>query len=250
VYPEIVSIGPITLHSFGLMLAIAFLLGSHLYTKELVRRGLDPSLCGTALTGGIIGGLVGARLYYVIEFWDETKGDLLGALVSASGLVAYGGFAGALTLAWIMLHRRGAPLLEATDAVAPLLALGYAIGRIGCLLAGDGDYGPPTDLPWGMSFPNGVVPTLTPVHPTPIYETLVMSAVFVLLWRMRLRPWKTGRLFALYLFLAGAERFVMEFWRTNPAWALGLSGAQFIAAGSALVGAVWFVSAAGEASPG
>ena len=108
------------------------------------------------------------------------------------------------------------------------LAIGYGIGRIGCQLAGDGDYGVATDLPWGMAYPNGVVPTLEKVHPAPVYETLLGLAIFAILWRLRLRFEKPGQLFSLYLVLAGAARFAVEIIRLNPDVVWGLSAAQLI----------------------
>lgn len=113
------------------------------------------------------------------------------------------------------------------DLVAPALALGYAIGRIGCQLSGDGDYGKPSHLPWAMGYPHGTVPTApgVRVQPTPVYETLAMSAVALVLWRMRDR-YRPGLLFALYLVAAGVERFVIEFLRRNPHVFAGLTAAQ------------------------
>jgi phosphatidylglycerol:prolipoprotein diacylglycerol transferase len=243
------SLGPLSLYSFGLMLMIAFLLGGHLYSRELGRRGLDPELSGAVVTWGVIGGVVGARLYYILENWQEFRRDMAGALFSGSGLVAWGGLAGGAVACWLALRRRRAPLLQATDAAAPILALGWVFGRLGCFLAGDGDYGPPTDLPWGMAFPNGIVPTTARVHPTPLYEAAMMLAVFALLWRLRLRPWRPGRLFAAYLALQGGERLVAEVWRTNPRHA-GMTAAQWIGLGLAIVGLVWLkATPASEPSP-
>jgi phosphatidylglycerol:prolipoprotein diacylglycerol transferase len=237
--PVLLELGPITIYSFGLMLAAAFLVSGHLYAGELARRGLDPDLSSTAVTWGVIGGVVGARLYYVIEHWDEVRLDLVSSVLSGAGLVAYGGFAGGIAACWLALRRRRAPVLRAVDAAAPFLALGYAIGRIGCLLAGDGDYGPPSDLPWAMAFPRGIVPTTVPVHPTPLYETLMMTGVFVLLWRWRLEAWPPGKLFAAYLALAGLERLLAEHWRLTPAVALGLTVAQWISLAAIALAVAW-----------
>ena len=122
------------------------------------------------------------------------------------------------------------------DAVGIGLAIGYAIGRIGCQLAGDGDYGVPTDLPWGMAYPEGVVPTLEIVHPAPVYETLMGLATFGVLWSTRMRLAVPGTLFSLYLVLSGVARFAVEFIRLNPVVAWGLTGAQLISLALVAVG--------------
>jgi phosphatidylglycerol:prolipoprotein diacylglycerol transferase len=118
------------------------------------------------------------------------------------------------------------------------LAAGYAIGRIGCQLAGDGDYGKAWNGPWAMTYPHGTVPTTTPVHPTPIYETLTMVIVAIVLWRLRHR-YRPGTLFALYLVLAGAERFLVEFLRRNPGELLGLTQPQLISIVMIAGGIAW-----------
>ena len=130
------------------------------------------------------------------------------------------------------------------DLVAPALALGYAVGRIGCQLAGDGDYGIPSDVPWAMAYPNGTVPTTDEVHPTPVYEFLAMSAVAGVLWRLR-DSLPAGGLFALYLVLAGLERFLVEFVRRNEAVLFGLSLAQLVSLAMIAGGAAWLLSLRG-----
>ena len=173
----------------------------------------------------IVGGLVGARLWWVAENWSEAQDDLLGSLFSGSGLVFYGGaLGGAITvLAWS--RHLGFWEGRTLDMGAAPLAAGYAIGRIGCQLAGDGDYGVEWDGPWAMAYPEGTVPTTEEVHPTPVYETLAMGLVTVLLWRWRHR-WQPGTLFALWAMLAGVERFLVEFVRRNPDAVLGLTTAS------------------------
>jgi len=125
------------------------------------------------------------------------------------------------------------------DATAPALAVGYAIGRIGCQLAGDGCYGIPTDLPWGMAYPQGVVPPLEKVHPTPVYETLMGLMIFGLLWGMRKRFPQPGLAFCLYLVLAGLAHFLVEFIRRNPKLLWGLSDDQLISLGMMGMGLIW-----------
>jgi phosphatidylglycerol:prolipoprotein diacylglycerol transferase len=125
------------------------------------------------------------------------------------------------------------------DLTAPSLAIGYAIGRVGCQLSGDGDYGRAWDGPWAMAYPEGTVATDVPVHPTPIYETVVMGIVAIVLWKLR-RRFQPGMLFALYLFLAGLERFLIEFIRRNDDLALGMTQAQLLSLAMILTGGIWF----------
>jgi phosphatidylglycerol:prolipoprotein diacylglycerol transferase len=143
-------------------------------------------------------------------------------------------------VSWV-IWRRGLPYLRITDCIAPALAIGQAIGRIGCQLAGDGDYGKAWDGPWAMAYPNGTVPTTTPVHPTPIYETLVMGLFAYLLWRWRDR-WAPGTLIAIYLIGAGLERFLVEFVRRNSDAFLGLTQPQLVSVVMMLAGGAWLVS--------
>ena len=133
----------------------------------------------------LIGGLVGSRLDYMIQNWDSASDDLLGTLFGGTGLVWLGGAIGGALAVIIWARWRGFLELRMFDAAAPALALGYAIGRVGCQLSGDGDYGRATDLPWGMAYPEGTVRTLQEVHPTPIFETLAMGLIALALWNLR-----------------------------------------------------------------
>jgi phosphatidylglycerol---prolipoprotein diacylglyceryl transferase len=226
VQPEIHILG-ITLQSFGLMLALAFIvcgLSAGRYLKEL---GRPVDWAYEMVFAALVGGVVGARLWWVGENWSDAKDDVLGSLFSGSGLVFYGGLIGGALCVVLWAWRRKVLDLTTLDVAAVPLAAGYAIGRIGCQLAGDGDYGKDWDGPWAMSYPHGTVPTTTPVHPTPIYETLTMGIVALLLWRWRHR-WRPGTLFALWMLLAGIERLLVEFVRRNPAELLGLTQPQLI----------------------
>ena len=186
----------------------------------------------------LVGGIVGARLWWVVENWSDAKDDVLGSLFSGSGLVWYGGAIGGAIGVLLWAWRRKFLTLQMFDVAAVPLAIGYAIGRIGCQLAGDGDYGIPWDGPWAMAYPNGTVPTTEEVHPTPVYETIAMSLVALLLWRWRHR-WRTGTLFGLYLILAGAERFLVEFVRRNEEVWLGLTQPQLFSIVMMIGGVVW-----------
>lgn len=220
--PDLFSIGPFTLHSFGLMMALAFVFPGYFTARELARRGYDAALAWEFIVAAAIGGLVGAKVDYLIE------NDGAGGFFSGTGLVWYGGLIGGVVAVLALAGVRKMPLGVLANVVAPVLALGYAIGRIGCQLSGDGDYGSPTSLPWGMSYPDGEVPTNEIVHPTPIYETTAMMIVFYVLWRLRTRLTRPWQLFGLWAILAGAERFLVEFVRRNETVAMGLTTAQIV----------------------
>lgn len=224
--PEI-QLGPITLQTFGICFALGFLAAGALVARRLEEIGKPRDWAYEMVFAALVGGLVGARLDYVIQNWDSASDDLLGSLFGGTGLVWLGGaIGGALG---VILWARWRGFLEARmfDLAAPALALGYAIGRVGCQLSGDGDYGRATDLPWGMAYPEGTVRTLQEVHPTPVFETLAVGLIALALWNLRDRV-RPGGLFALYLVLAGFERLMIEFIRRNDDFALGLTQAQLI----------------------
>lgn len=235
--PEI-QIGPLSLKTFGLAFGLAFVACGAVVARRLREIGKPVDWAYEIIFAALIGGIVGARLYWIVDNWDKAQGDLLGSIFSGSGLTWFGGaLGGALAvLAWA--RWRNWLGLQLLDTAAPALAIGYAIGRVGCQVSGDGDYGKLTDMPWGMAYPDGVVPTDEKVHPTPIFETLAMGLVALLLWHLRdaLRP---GALFALYLLLAGLERFLIEFLRRNDAVLLGLTEAQLISLVMLGAGAIW-----------
>src|SRR4051794_38593202 len=186
----------------------------------------------------LLGGLIGSRLDFIIENYNDVKGDLLGNLFSGSGLVWYGGAIGGAIGVFLWAWYRGFLTLALLDLAAPALALGYAIGRCGCQLSGDGDYGKAWDGPWAMAYPVGTVPTDDKVHPTPIYETLAMGLGAYLLWQLRDR-FRVGVLFAIYLVYAGTERFLVEFLRRNDEALLGLTQPQLESIAMMAAGAIW-----------
>ena len=235
--PEI-HLGPLTLKTFGIMFSLGFIAAGAVVAKRLKELDKPVDWSYEIIFSALLGGLVGARAYYLVQNWSDVKHDFFGNLFSGSGLVWYGGaIGGALAvLAWAWY--RGFLTLVLLDIAAPGLALGYAIGRVGCQLSGDGDYGKPSHLPWAMSYPDGTVPTDQQVHPTPVYETLAMGLVAYLLWRLRDR-YQAGVLFCIYLILAGTERFLVEFIRRNDHVLLGLTQAQLISLAMIAAGAVW-----------
>lgn len=266
-HPELIHldlpvVGEFTIYSFGVMMALAFLGGYFVIHRELARRGEDPEIAADILLGALIGGIVGAKLYYVILHWDRTAAAPFAMLFSRGGLVWYGGFiGGVLGVVWI-LRRRGQPIPKMADVVAPALAIAYGIGRIGCFLVGD-DYGRPTESWVGIEFPRGIPPStagelrsdfgltipesvpdseVLAVHPTQLYETGLSLLIFVALWRLRRHPHRDGWLFGLWMVLAGLERFAVEFFRAKDDRFFGpFTLAQAISIAVVLVGA-WILS--------
>jgi len=271
-YPELFKIGPFTVYSYGLMLGIAFITASWLLSKEVERKKLSPTIATEITMLAIIFGIIGAKLFHLLENFDDFLSDPVAKAFSPGGLTFYGGLIVATISVIIYSRKKKIPFLYLADAAAPILALAYGIGRIGCHLAGDGDYGLPTDLPWGTNyengtvppsvmfrgseiakqFPDGIVPDNTPLHPTPIYEFLTCFIIFLILWKLRKKDqpgsaegWVQGRLFMLYLIMISIERFLIEFIRLNPRLLFGLSEAQLISIvlfAVGVIGTIYFAS--------
>ena len=237
--PEIDVFG-LDVKTFGLFFALNFIAWGAIVSVRLRELGRSPDWAWEMVFVALAGGFVGARVYWVAQNWDEASDDLLGNLFGGSGLVFYGGLLGGAIAVLIWAWRKDQVSLRFVDMCAPGLAIGYAVGRVGCQLSGDGDYGKPWDGPWAMAYPDGVVPTDVPVHPTPVYETLAVGLLALLLFKLRYRL-APGRVFALYLLLAGLERFLVEFIRRNTPDVAGLTIAQVVALGMTLAGAIWLV---------
>jgi phosphatidylglycerol---prolipoprotein diacylglyceryl transferase len=235
--PEI-HLGPVTLQTFGIMFALGFIAAGPVLGRRLKELGKPTDWAYEVVIAALVGGIIGARLNFVIENYDAVKGDLLGNLFSGSGLVWFGGAIGGAIGVTLWAWRRKMLNLTLLDICAVPLSVGYAIGRIGCQVSGDGDYGKAWDGPWAMAYPNGTKPIDTPVHPTPIYETLAMGLVAYFLWRLRDRV-QPGILFAIYLVLVGTERLLVEFIRRNSPELLGLTEAQLISVVMIAAGTVW-----------
>ncbi len=240
------EIGPIK--TFGLMFGLAFVASGLVIARRLREQGRQPDLAYEIIFAGLLGGVVGSRLWWFFEDFDENKGDVLGNLFGGSGLTWYGGALGGAAAVIFWAGRRGVRGVGLLDLCAPALAVGYAVGRVGCQLSGDGDYGEEWDGPWAMAYPEGVVATDVPVHPTPIYETLAMGLAGYVLWRLRDRM-APGRLFALYLVLAGAERLLVEFVRRNEPVFVGLTTAQLVSVAMLVAGLVWLARTRGRPVP-
>ena len=266
-YPVIFDFGQISIfgreisiviNSYGFMLMTAFYSCYFVLNREMKRLKLDENIASDIIVWAAIGGIGGAKLYYLIENFDRVLMDPKGMIFSGAGLVFLGGLIGGTMGVSYVFRRNSMEWFQSADIVAPLLALGYSLGRIGCLLVGD-DYGLPTDLPWGISFPNGLPPTtysvfqsyypwvdlsgfqpgILKVHPTQIYESVIGFLIFLYLYKIRLTNKVSGSLFFKYLMFAGIERFFIEFIRMNPKYLFNLSGAQLISLGMISI-SIWF----------
>jgi phosphatidylglycerol---prolipoprotein diacylglyceryl transferase len=235
--PEIEILG-LSIKTFGLAFGLCFIASGLIVARRLRELGKPVDWAYEMIFAALVGGLIGARLWYVAEHTDELSEDFLGTLFGGSGLTWYGGALGGAVAVCLWARRKGMLNLSLLDICAPGLAVGYAVGRVGCQVSGDGDYGQPWDGPWAMAYPDGVVPTDAEVHPTPIYETLATGLTGLVLWHLRDR-FAPGRLFALYLVLAGLERFLVEFVRRNEAALIGLTTAQLVSVAMLIAGAVW-----------
>lgn len=267
-FPVLFRIGGFTVTSFGVMIALAFVAGGWILSKELHRKGQDPEHAWDLAGWAAIFGILGAKLYYLLLNWQQTVTDPRHMVFSRSGLVWYGGFIlAALAILW-RLNRLKLPVLTFADGIGPALALGYAVGRIGCFLVGD-DYGGPTSQPWGVAFPQGAPPStagnlrafgvhvpanvpdgmVMTVHPTQLYETLMSLAIFFVLWKLRHKFTVPGSIWFLWLALAGVERFVVEIFRAKDDRFLGgLTIAQLISLMICAIGVAGYYAVTRRAS--
>jgi phosphatidylglycerol:prolipoprotein diacylglycerol transferase len=254
-------LGGAAITSFGVMMLLSFLTGGYLVRAELRRIGEDPEKAWDFVFMAVVGGIVGAKAYYVLLNWPRLVEDPFGLIFSRGGLVWYGGFIGGTALVVWEIRRQNLSIPKMADVVAPALALAYAVGRVGCFLVGD-DWGRPTGSWVGVRFPQGAPPShvdiierdfgiavdpalverygpIVPVHPTQLYEVGLSTLIFFLLWRIRRHRHAPGWLFMLWLALAGMERFLVEFLRAkDDRFLAGLTIAQVISLAIVAVGVV------------
>ncbi len=263
IYPFVLHLGPLEITGYGLMMMVGFLVAGWLVGLELRRLGYREEYASDMVLAALIGGVVGAKVWYAVLTQDAST------LLSRGGMVWYGGFLGGVLAVILNSVRLEVPVRWTAQLVAPALAAGYALGRIGCFLVQD-DYGGPTDLPWGMKFPEGLPPTtaanlralkvavpadlpgdaVLAVHPTQLYEAGLMLAAFALLWRLRRANRPAGWLFGLYLVLAGIERFVIEILRAKDDRFLGaFTVAQLTSVLLVITGAVLLAAWSRTAAP-
>ncbi|HEY2282643.1 MAG TPA: prolipoprotein diacylglyceryl transferase family protein [Solirubrobacteraceae bacterium] len=237
--PEVHVLG-ISIKTFGVTFALAFLACGLVLARRLRELEKPVDWAYELVFAALLGGVIGARGYFLIQNYSSVQHNLLGSIFSGSGLVWYGGAIGGAIGVLLWMRWRDAMELRMFDMTATALALGYGIGRIGCQVSGDGDYGISSSLPWAMGYPHGTVPTPpgVTVQPTPIYETVAMCLLAYFLWQLRDRV-RPGVVFALYLVLSGLERLLVEFVRRNAEVWAGLTAPQLESIGLMLVGLAW-----------
>jgi phosphatidylglycerol:prolipoprotein diacylglycerol transferase len=255
VYPFLIHFGRFTITGYGIMMMFAFLVAGWVYAKEVQRAGMDTAIAWDSVVFAVVGGLLGGKAYYAFLVRDP------GALLSRGGLVWYGGFTGGLLAVFAYMGWKNLPIRRLLDLIAPSMVVGYMVGRVGCFLVGD-DYGVPTSLPWGVSFPRGSPPStaaalehqfhiaipsgtapdqVMAVHPTQLYEIALMFAIFVFLWRIREHKHGAAWLFGVYLVLSATERFLVEFLRAkDDRFFTPFTLAQLLSVGVVLLG-MWMM---------
>jgi phosphatidylglycerol:prolipoprotein diacylglycerol transferase len=258
-YPILFKFKGIEFTSFGLMLGLAFLAAGWVGSLEFERKGYKRDVAWSLLMGALVGGIVGAKLYYAFLNWPLLVQHPLRTLFSRAGLVWYGGLLGGSLGVTYMLKRERLPFWEVADIAALSVPVAYGIGRIGCFLVGD-DYGRPTDSWIGIAFPKGAPPStagnlrnsfgvdvpesipdweVLRVYPTQLFEVVLSLAIFALLWRLRRHDHRAGWLFLLYLLLAGVERFFVELFRVkDDRFVAGFTLAQLISVTLIVGGAI------------
>ena len=255
-HPLEINLGPLPITGFGIAVLLAFVIAQIISQHELNRRGYqkEAEAIPDLILACVIGTLVGGKLYYagiVMQDWS--------ALWGRAGFVFWGGFIGSVIACWLVIRHKKLNFARFSDVAGIAIAAGYSVGRTGCWAVGD-DYGKPWDGPLAVMFPEGApastaanmtqlfgtpVPegvspdTVLAVHPTQLYETALGFVMFMILWRFRTHKNAEGWLFGMYLVLAGAERFFIEFFRAkDDRFVMGLTLAQCIAITLALIGVV------------
>jgi phosphatidylglycerol:prolipoprotein diacylglycerol transferase len=246
-YPVLIQFGPVTIYSFGAFMALAALTAAWVVHGELKRRHYNPELASSLVFAAAVGGLVGARLLFIVENWNNFVSAPMNYIFTGAGFTWYGGFlGGTLAVSWLV-KRNGLAWLDGADIAAPALAVAYGIGRLGCHFAGDGDWGSVTDVPWGVAYVNAIIGWVDPntgepyprgvrVHPTPLYEFASSAAIFAVLKILGAKNYAAGTIAWVYLILSGFARFMVEFWRINPTIAFGLSEAQLFSLALTAIG--------------
>ena len=256
-HPVAYKMGPLQFTGFGFAMLMSFVIGQIILQHELERKSMDTSPAGDMVFAAVVGGLLGAKLYYAILMGD------ISSLLSRAGFVFWGGLIGGIIAVIAVVIHKKISVAKMSDPVAVTLPAAYAIGRTGCWAVGD-DYGRPFSGAWATTFPDGAPPSTvanmskmfgvkfpagTPpneviaVHPTQIYEVLMGTIMFFIIFHFRDHKHREGWLFGMYCFLAGVERFIVEFFRAKDDrfFMGGITTAQLIAIGFALFGAVWML---------
>jgi phosphatidylglycerol:prolipoprotein diacylglycerol transferase len=255
---RLIPVGPWDIPTFGLMLWVATVCGAivlHFSFRRdqiLDSEGQAADALGiVALT--VVAGIIGAKLWHVVDSPQEFHADGWSVLWSTGGFAWFGGLIAGIIALIVQGRTVGLSALRMLDLASPAAAVGYAVGRIGCLTSGDGDYGIPSSLPWAMGFPNGIDPTPpgVRVHPTPIYEFIAGIVIAWWLWRRGGKKLGTGEVVGEYLLFTGIARFLVEFIRRNPKIFMDLSNAQLASVGSIFAGLIliWIAARHGNRAP-
>lgn len=219
-HPVLIQIGPLVIRWYGVMIAIACLLGLWVAGREAERKGIDREKTQDIFLYAIIGAVIGARLYYVaFAGWARFLDNPLSVFaVWQGGLAIHGGILGGLLVSLFYTRRQKIRFWKFADMGAPSLILGQAIGRIGCFLNGDA-HGYPTDMPWGLVYspesPAGQMFPGQPLHPTQLYEMLFNFIIFGILWKVRKKMKVDGHLFLLYVIFYSVIRIFVEHFRAD-----------------------------------
>jgi phosphatidylglycerol:prolipoprotein diacylglycerol transferase len=242
-------------------MALAAIVAALILQSELKRVGHNPEIGSTMVFAAALAGLIGARLLFIVENWGDFLRTPMSYIATGAGFTWYGGFiGGTVGASWVALRHK-IPWHRAADCAAPALAAAYGIGRLGCHMAGDGDWGTVTEVPWGVAYTNAIIGWVHPntgvpyppgvrVHPTPVYEFLQSVAIFGILWALRTKKFAPGSIFWLYLLLAGVARAVVEIWRINPPIAFGMTEAQWFGLVLAAIGLWQLFRSKPESPPG
>lgn len=237
-HPVLFKLGPVTIYTYGFMMATAFLTGYLVLKWEIKRIGGNPDFASSIVFWAAVGGIIGSKIFYLIENIPFVVKDPVGMIFSGAGLVFHGGIIGGTIVVVCLIIKSKLPLGVYADFIGPVLLLGQGIGRIGCFFAGC-CHGCASSLPWAVVFPNAAPPANYPVHPTQLYETILnFTFFFILIKVIRPRMKMNGSTFAIYLVFAGVERFFLEFIRVNPKVALGLTNYQFSSVALVLAGII------------
>jgi phosphatidylglycerol:prolipoprotein diacylglycerol transferase len=241
-YPILIKIGEFTLHTYGLLLALAFLLAVLVAVREAKRVGIDPNIMMDLSFYALLAALVGSRVFYVITSWEEFRDNPVDIVrFWRGGLVFYGGLIFAFLAGLWYVRRHNLNFRQLADIVAPAIPLGQAVGRLGCFSAGC-CYGQPADIPWAVIFtdPASLAPRGIALHPTQLYESAANFVIFLVLMAIRKKERFQGKLFWVYLLFYSVMRFMVEFYRDDPrGWVVPntLSTAQAIGIPAALLAA-------------
>ncbi len=237
-HPILLKLGPVTIYTYGFMMATAFLTAYFVLKWEVKKIGGSSDFASSIVFWAAIGGIIGAKIFYLLENISFVIEDPIGMIFSGAGLVFHGGIIGGTIAVVSLIEKSKKPLGMYVDIIGPVLLLGQGIGRIGCFCAGC-CHGCASSLPWAVVFPNAAPPANYPVHPTQLYETIINFIFFFILIKViRPKTKKHGTTFAIYLIFAGVERFFMEFIRVNPRGFLGLTNYQFSSIALVLAGII------------